>query len=142
MTLGEADRAAYLLSEALGLWRGEPFIDLEEWQPAAAQVRRLRELRLEAEELRVEAHLRAGRHREVLAEAQGLVRAAPLRERRWAQLALAEYKAGNQGEALRVIHQLKSVLLQQLGIDPGPDVMALEQAIFRQDESLMVATRG
>ena len=69
----------------------------------------------------------------------GLVREAPLRERRWTLLALAHYQAGNQAEALRVLHQLKSVLLQQLGIDPGPDVVALEQAILRQDTSLVAA---
>ncbi|HQR27759.1 MAG TPA: BTAD domain-containing putative transcriptional regulator, partial [Nocardioides sp.] len=140
VALGEADRAAYLLGDALALWQGDAFTDLEEWPPAASQVRRLQDLRLDAEELHVEACLRSGRHREVLAEIQSLVRAAPLRERRWAQLALAEYQAGNQGEALRVIHQLKSVLLQQLGIDPSPDVVALEQAILRQDESLLTGT--
>ena len=66
-----------------------------------------------------------------------MVRNAPLRERRWTLLALAQYQAGNQGEALRTIHGLKSVLLSQLGIDPGPDVVALEQAILRQDSSLL-----
>ena len=140
MALGEADRAAYLLGDALAIWQGDAFGDLEDWRPAASEVRRLGELRLEAEELRVEAHLRSGRHREVLAEAQSLVRATPLRERRWSQLALAEYQAGNQAEALRVIHQLKSVLSQQLGIDPGPDIVALEQAILRQDDSLLAGT--
>ena len=63
-------------------------------------------------------------------QSQALVREAPLRERRWTLLAQAHYQAGNQAEALRVLHQLKSVLLQQLGIDPGPDVVALEQAIL------------
>ena len=137
LALGEADRAAYLLTEALALWQGEPFADLEGWAPSAAPVRRLAELRLEAEELRVDAHLRAGRYAEVLAAAQAMVREAPLRERRWTLLALAQYQAGNQAEALRVLHQLKSVLLQQLGIDPGPDVAALEEAILRQDSSLV-----
>jgi WD40 repeat protein/DNA-binding SARP family transcriptional activator len=139
LTLGEADRAAYLLTQALSLWRGEAFADVESWPPAADEARRLGELRLEAEELRVDAHLRAGRHDEVLAQAQALVRAAPLRERRWSLLALAQYQSGAQGEALRTIHQLKSVLARQLGIDAGHDVMALEQAILRQDTSLLSA---
>jgi WD40 repeat protein/DNA-binding SARP family transcriptional activator/energy-coupling factor transporter ATP-binding protein EcfA2 len=139
LTLGEADRAAYLLTQALSLWRGEAFAEVESWPPAADEARRLGELRLEAEELRVDAHLRAGRHDEVLAQAQALVRAAPLRERRWTLLALAQYQSGAQGEALRTIHQLKSVLARQLGIDAGHDVMALEQAILRQDTSLLSA---
>ena len=85
----------------------------------------------------MDALLRAGRYDEVLADAQALVRAAPLRERRWSLLALAQYQSGAQGEALRTIHQLKAVLARQLGIDAGPDVMALEQAILRQDASLL-----
>ena len=137
LMLGEVDRAGYLLTQALALWRGAAFADVESWPPAADEAQRLGELRLEAEELRVDAHLRAGRHEEVLAGAQALVRAAPLRERRWSLLALAQYQSGAQGEALRTIHQLKSVLARQLGIDAGPEVMALEQAILRQDPSLL-----
>ena len=137
LLLGEADRAAYLLTQALSLWRGDAFADVESWPPAVDEAKRLGELRLEAEELRVDAQLRAGRHDEVLAEAQALVRAAPLRERRWSLLALAQYQSGAQGEALRTIHQLKSVLARQLGIDAGHEVMALEQAILRQDASLL-----
>ncbi len=133
LTLGEADRAAYLLTDALALWHGEAFADLESWEPAVAAGTRLSELRLEAEELRVDALLRAGRYREVLSEAQVLVRAAPLREHRWVLLARAQYQSGQQGEALRTIHQLKGVLAEHLGIDPGPDVVALETSILRQD---------
>lgn len=139
LTLGEADRAAYLLTDALALWHGEAFADLQDWEPAVAAGRRLSELRLEAEELRVDALLRAGRYREVLAEAQALVRAAPLREQRWGLLARAQYQSGQQGEALRTIHQLKGVLAEHLGIDPGPDVVALESSILRQEPSLLVA---
>jgi WD40 repeat protein/DNA-binding SARP family transcriptional activator len=139
LTLGEADRAAYLLTDALALWHGEAFADLESWEPAVAAGTRLSELRLEAEELRVDALLRAGRYREVLSDAQVLVRAAPLREHRWVLLARAQYQSGQQGEALRTIHQLKGVLTQHLGIDPGPDVVALETSILRQDSSLLVA---
>ena len=68
----------------------------------------------------VEAGLEAGRHRDLLAEPQRLVRAAPLRERRWELLALAEYRAGRQGDALRTIRQVKQLLLDELGLDPGP----------------------
>ena len=139
LTLGEADRAAYLLTDALALWHGDAFADLEGWEPAVAAGTRLSELRLEAEELRVDALLRAGRYREVLSEAQVLVRAAPLREHRWVLLARAQYQSGQQGEALRTIHQLKGVLAEHLGIDPGPDVVALETSILRQDPSLLVA---
>ncbi|UUZ57700.1 nSTAND1 domain-containing NTPase [Nocardioides sp. B-3] len=137
LALGRADRAAYQLTEALGLWNGEAFSDLEEWPPAMREARRLHELRLEAEELRADALLRSGRHSEVLAEIRALVRAAPLREHRWVLQAHAQYRAGQQGEALRTLHQLKSVLATKLGVDPGPDVIALEGAILRRDASLL-----
>lgn len=139
LSLGEADRAAYLVSDALALWGGEPFADLESWSPAVTETQRLRELRLEAEELWAEAQLRSGRHRQTLAQCRAMVREAPLRERRWTLLAQAHYQAGNQAEALRVLHQLRATLVQQLGIDPGPDAHDLEQAILRQDASLTVA---
>ncbi|WP_165821008.1 BTAD domain-containing putative transcriptional regulator [Nocardioides gansuensis] len=140
LTLGETDRASFVLGEALASWRGMPFPDLEEWPPARTEARRLAELRLTAEELRLDAQLRAGRHREVVADAQSLVRAAPLRELRWALLARAQYQSGQQADALRTIHQLRAVLSEQLGIDPGRDVLALEQAILRQDPSLMATS--
>ena len=83
------------------------------------------------------AALRAGRYREVLAEVQARVAEAPLRERRWALLALAQYQAGRQGEALRTLHRARTVLASELGVDPGPDLVALEAAILRQDPSLV-----
>ncbi len=75
---------------------------------------------------------------EVLAQAQAAVAEAPLRERRWALLALAQYQSGRQGEALRTLHRARTVLVTELGLDPGPDLVALEQAILRQDPALAV----
>jgi DNA-binding SARP family transcriptional activator/WD40 repeat protein len=146
LALDEPDRAAYLLGEALALWRGTPFQDVELSDIAAIEGERLEELRREAEELRVEAALRTGRHLEELAMAEAMVKAAPLRERRWQLLALAQYQAGRQTEALRTVNRVKRVLADQLGIDPGPELAALEEAILRQDESLLsgdpVSTTG
>ena len=96
------------------------------------------ELRLEVEEMYLDALIRSGRPREVLARGHAMVRAAPLRERRWELLALAQYQAGAQGEALRTIRQLRAVLAHELGIDPSPEIAALEQSILRQDPGLLV----
>ena len=137
LTLAEPERASYVAAQALGLWRGRALADLDGWDPGRIEAGRLDELRLDAEELRVEAALRAGRHREVLADTQAGVAEAPLRERRWGLLALAQYQAGRQGEALRTLHRARSVLLTELGLDRGPDLVALEQAILRQDPSLL-----
>ena len=137
---GEPERASAVLSEALVLWRGDPLSELGGWDIARIEASRLGELRLEADELYVEATLRSGHHDRVMAKAQAMVREAPLRERRWALLALAQYQAGNQADALRSLRRVRALLGNELGIDPGPEIEQLEQAILRQDPSLVVAT--
>jgi WD40 repeat protein/DNA-binding SARP family transcriptional activator len=139
LTLGEPERAAHVIGEALALWRGRALVELEGWEPGRIEAERLEELRRDAEELGLDAALRAGRHRDVLAEAHARVGEAPLRERRWALLALAQYQAGRQGEALRTLHRARTMLTSELGLDPGPDLVALEAAILRQDPSLVAA---
>src|ERR671910_823051 len=140
LTLGEAERAFHAIGQALALWRGRALVDLEGWHAGRVEAGRLEELHLDAQELRVDASLRAGRYREVLAEAQALVAREPLRERRWALLALAQYQAGRQGDALRTLHEARMTLVAELGVDPGPDLAALEQAILRQDPSLVAGS--
>jgi WD40 repeat protein/DNA-binding SARP family transcriptional activator len=138
LTVGESDRVAFQLEQALTQWRGPAFADLPDWAPARREADRLGELRLEAQEMHVDAMLRSGRPREVLALAHSLVRAAPLRERRWELLVLAQYRTGAQGEALRSLRQLRGVLARELGIDPSPEMLALEQSILNQDPRLLV----
>ena len=137
LELGEPERAGYGAAEALTLWRGTPLADLEDWEPGRTEADRLEELHRDAEELGVDAALRSGRHRDVLGDARRLVEQAPLRERRWELLALAQYRAGQQADALRTLQQLRRVLVSELGLDPGPDVLALEHAILRQDPDLL-----
>ena len=137
LTLGEPERAAHVIGEGLALWRGPALVELEAWGPGRIEAARLEELRLDAQEVLVDAALRAGRYREVLAEAQARVAEAPLRERRWALLAVAQYQAGRQGEALRTLHRARTLLASELGLDPGPDLVSLEEAILRQDPSLV-----
>jgi DNA-binding SARP family transcriptional activator/WD40 repeat protein len=139
LRLGEPDRAAFALSQALALWRGRPYAELEEWELGSLEAARLTELRLDAQEWWLEASLAAGHHRDVLAQAQALAQAAPLRERRWELLALAQYRAGRQGEALATIAGVRRRLVDELGIDPGPGLDQLEQAILQQDPALDTA---
>jgi WD40 repeat protein/DNA-binding SARP family transcriptional activator len=138
LTLGEPERAAHVIGEALALWRGRALVELEGWNPGRIEAARLEELRLDAQEVLLDAALRAGRYREVLPEAHARAAEAPLRERRWALLAVAQYQAGRQGEALRTLHRVRTVLATELGVDPGPDLVALEEAILCQDPSLVV----
>lgn len=137
LALGEPERAQFTLTDGLGLWHGRAFADLEGWEPGAVEAQRLEELRRDAEELGVEASLQAGGWREVLPEATALVSEQPLREQRWGLLARAQYQAGRQGEALATLQRARAVLVAELGLDPGPDLVALEQAILRQDPSLL-----
>jgi WD40 repeat protein/DNA-binding SARP family transcriptional activator len=139
LTLDEPDRAAYLLEEGLALWRGPALDELENWEPGRLAASRLDELRLDAEELILEAALRAGRHRDVLGTAQARVEESPLRERRWALLALARYQSGQQADALRTLSEVRSLLAAELGSEPGPDLLALEDAIRRQDPALVAS---
>lgn len=136
LALGDPDRAGYTLTHALALWRGPPLMDLEDWATGHAEAQRLDELRLEAEDLHTEAALRAGHQLEVLAQATSRLAEAPLRERRWALLARAQYQAGRQSDALATLRRARTMLATELGLDPGPELLALEAGILRQDPEL------
>ncbi len=142
LALGEPERSQFTLTEALGLWHGAPLAELDRWEPGQAAARRLEDLRRDADEMRVEASLQAGRWRDVLPEATALVTEQPLREHRWGLLARAQYQAGRQAEALATIQRARAVLVAELGLDPGPDLAALEHAILEQDPSLLAHGDG
>ena len=136
---GDPDRAQHALGEALGLWRGRPLMDLDGWEPGRIEAERL--TRAAAGGRGVPPGRGAARRparRGVGGGAGARWRRHPLRERRWALLALAQYQSGRQGEALRTLHRARTVLATELGLDPGPDLVALEQAILRQDPALAV----
>ena len=140
LALHEPDRARYALTQALDLWYGPALADLEGWSPGETAAEHWEELRRDAEELRVEAALASGAWREVLTEAGRLVADQPYRESRWALLARAQYQAGRQGEALATLQRARAVLAGELGLDPGPELAALEQAILHQDLELLPAS--
>jgi WD40 repeat protein/DNA-binding SARP family transcriptional activator len=137
---GSVNLAGSLLREALGLWRGQAFEEFLDTDVGAAESDRLAELRLAAVEDRIEADLRLGRHRELVAELEGLVRQQPLRERLWAQLMLALYRSGRQADALFAYQRARSVLVEELGIDPGAELRRLQTAILAQDPGLDLPT--
>jgi DNA-binding SARP family transcriptional activator len=137
-----AEAAARLLREALSLWRGPALADLahEEW--AQPEINRLEELRMGALERRFEADLELGRNAELVGELELLVREHPLRERLRAALMRALYGSGRQAEALEVYRQTRSMLVDELGIEPSPALQDLEQAILRQDAELTAPERS
>ena len=122
--------------EALRLWRGPPLADLAEEPFAAAEIRRLEELRLRALELATDEDLAAGRHRQVLADVDALVAEHPLSERLHAQRMLALYRSGRQAEALEAYRDVRRALVDEVGIEPGPELRALHARILQQDPTL------
>jgi class 3 adenylate cyclase len=136
LALDDAGNAAALLRDALALWRGPAFADFAYEPFAQTEISRLEELRTVALEERIEADLALGRHAELVSELEALVEVHPLRERPRAQLMLALYRSGRQADALSEYRRAREGMIDELGIEPGPELKALESAILRQDESL------
>ncbi|MGZ8648841.1 MAG: nSTAND1 domain-containing NTPase, partial [Solirubrobacteraceae bacterium] len=103
---------------------------------AGAEIRRLEELRMRAAELAIDADLAAGHHGEVIGELETLVAGEPLRERLHAQRMLALYRCGRQADALDAYRQARAALVEAIGVEPGPELRRLHEAILRQDPAL------
>jgi YVTN family beta-propeller protein len=134
--------ATATLREAEALWRGRPLADLEFEPFARVEVERLEELRLTAVEDRIEAELQLGRHVALVAELEPLVAEHPLRERLQTQLMLALYRSGRQADALESYRTIRTLLADELALQPSPKLRELEQAILRQDAGLEVPHRA
>jgi DNA-binding SARP family transcriptional activator len=132
---GRVGEAAATLRRALELWRGAPLAEFEE-PFARLEESRLAEQHLACLEECVDAELTLGRHAELVAELDALVRRHPLRERLRGQLMLALYRCGRHAEALDAFQTFRRMLDDELGIDPPPRLKELERLILRQDSSL------
>ena len=133
---GDAAKAAERLREALGVWRGAPLADFTYEPFAQAEIARLEEARLATIEDRIEADLALGRHRQLVAELERLVRERPLRERLRGQLMLSLYRAGRQADALEAYRIGRRAMIDELGIEPGRALQDMEAAILRHDATL------
>jgi DNA-binding SARP family transcriptional activator len=138
LAVGNPDSAAAALVAGLALWKGPALADFAYEPFAQTDIARLEELRLQAEEERFEAELALGQGDALVAELEGLVAAAPLRERRRAQHMLALYRAGRQADALAAYQDARRTLVDELGIEPGSELRELERRILAQDEELLV----
>jgi DNA-binding SARP family transcriptional activator len=132
----DPDTASALLREALAVWRGTALAEFTFEPFAQIEIGRFEELRLQCLEDRIEADLGAGRHTDLIPELEALARAEPRRERLRAQLMRALYRSGRAADALAVYRATREALAEELGIEPGPELRELEQAILRQDASL------
>jgi predicted ATPase/DNA-binding SARP family transcriptional activator len=133
---GNAQLAEAILSRALALWRGPALADASVAGFAGAEAARLDELRVDCAEERCAAWLALGRHEDVLAESQRLSSEHPHRERLRGLHMVALYRAGRQVEALEAFRETRTELLEELGLEPGDDLRAVELAILRHDPGL------
>ena len=133
---GDLHAESAILAEALALWRGEPLADVPSEKLHRDTVAQLAEQRLDALCHRVEADLRLGRHGELVAELRILTERHPLREQFWAQLMTALYRCGRQADALKAYQRAARLLAEELGVDPGPELHAVHQAILARDPAL------
>lgn len=124
------ERALARLEEALGWWRGPAYADFgaEAW--ARAERSRLAELRLHAVERRAETQLALGRAAEAVPDLDAHAAEHPWRENAWRLLALALYRTSRQGDALAVLRRARTLLVEQLGTDPGPALRRLEADVL------------
>ena len=133
---GRAADAAEDLRRALDLWTGEPLADLAGETVHETEAAQLEEHRLRAIELLHDSELALGRHDALVPELERLIAAEPYRERFRAQHALALYRAGRQVDALAAVRAARELLVEELGVDPGPELQELERRILRHDPAL------
>ncbi|MFC3995232.1 BTAD domain-containing putative transcriptional regulator [Nocardiopsis sediminis] len=133
---GDPERGVDLLRDALALWRGPAFSGHETMPLVREEAARLDQLRQTVMEERFEAELALGRHSGIIAELAALVAEYPFRERLRAQLMIAFYRLGRPTEALETYRQGREVLIGELGLEPGRELVRLEQAILTNDPSL------
>jgi len=124
------------LNDAVDLWRGRPYAELEDAPAAVAERARLDDLRLVAIEDRAVAALALGHHATVAAELEALTASHPLRERLWGLRAVALARSGRQADALEALASVRTVLADELGLEPGVELRDLQTAVLRQDPGL------
>ncbi|GAA3287395.1 AfsR/SARP family transcriptional regulator [Streptomyces lavendulae] len=130
MDAGDFPVAAQRLREALALWSGPAFADVHGGVQLDMETRRLDEIRLCALDQRIEADLKLGRHRELLAELTVLVSRYRTHENLHGQFMIALHRSGRRGEALDVYQRLRATLVRDLGLEPSTALRRLQRSIL------------
>jgi predicted ATPase/DNA-binding SARP family transcriptional activator len=128
--------AADAVESGLALWRGSALQGLDATTWFGAEGRRLETLRVDALEERFEVRLALGEHRELVPQLRAALADSPYRERLWAQLMLALYRSGRQADALETFQEARSLLADELGLEPGPELRRLQDAILGHDPAI------
>ena len=136
LAAGDPGRAAERLMQALARWRGAAYLEVADEPWARAEAGRLEELRLAATEDRIDAELSLGHHATLVGELEQLVARHRTRERLVGQLMLALYRSERQADALAAYRAARRSLVEDLGLEPGPELRRLEAAVLAQDPAL------
>jgi predicted ATPase/DNA-binding SARP family transcriptional activator len=142
LAVADPERALGAVESARALWRGRPWGVLADEPWLRGDVARLEELRRRVDELWADVELALGRHELIVDALARAVEEEPLREHRWEQLMLAQYRCGRQAEALRTFQDARRMLSQELGIEPSRPLRGLEHAVLVQDSSLDAPPRS
>ena len=138
LTTHQPDRALQAADQALALWRGEPFADLVDRAWAVGPITRLTEIKTQLHERRVDAILAVGHSERAVAELVPLLAEHPFRERLWWQRMLALYRSGRTDDALSTYQTARTNLLDEVGLEPGPELVALQRRILDQEPTLLL----
>ena len=133
---GDVSAAADAVASALALWRGPALQGLTGTAWFGAEARRLETLRVDALEEHFEVGLALGEHRELAPALRSALADNPFRERLWGQLMLALYRSGRQADALETFQEARRVLADELGLEPGPELRRLQEAILAHDPAI------
>lgn len=135
--LGKDDEAASeLFSRALALWEGTALSDVQAGPVLRVHLAGLEETRISVQEQRIDADLRIGRHHDLLGELSALCAHYPTHESLHAQFMLALYRSGRRTQALEVVHRLRTMLHDELGLEPSPRMKRLHQAVLACDPGI------
>jgi len=135
-TASDPEVVVELLERALSCWRGCAFEEFADLDAARREAVRLEELRANAHEDLFDARLALGAHAVLVAELEAAVAERPLRERLWHQLVLALYRSGRTAEALRRAEAFRTLLRDELGLEPSPSLRELEARVLSDDPTL------
>jgi DNA-binding SARP family transcriptional activator len=135
-TLGRFEAASRWFTEAMAVWRGRAFVDVQVGDVLEAEAHRLQEAWLNVLDRRIDADLRLGQHHELLGELAGMVSRHRTHEGMHAHFMVALYRSGRRCEAIDVYRRLRAVLVDQLGLEPSIRLQRLQQAILRSDSRL------
>ncbi|MFF3292023.1 BTAD domain-containing putative transcriptional regulator [Streptomyces sp. NPDC003023] len=137
---GEDERAAHLFRDALAMWHGPGLVDVRVGPILEIEVLRLEESRLVTVERRIDSDLRLGRHSELIAELTDLTARHPQHEGLHSQAMVALYRSGRQATALDIYRRLRTRLIEELGVEPSPQLQRLHHAMLSVDPALDVVS--